>query len=52
MSSSYPAPHPSRPLADELAHIFDEVVSHPCALARYARSGWWAGVPRAKVART
>ena len=33
MSSSRPAPHPSRPTADELAHIFDEVVSHPCALA-------------------
>ena len=46
MSSSYPAPHPSRPTAYELAHIFDEVVFHPCALSRYARSGWWAGVPR------
>ena len=50
MSSSYPAPHPSRPTADELAHIFDEVVS-PCALSRYARSGWWAGVPREGAAR-
>ena len=35
----------------DLAQIRHTRVSHPCALRRYARSGWWAGVPHSKAAR-
>jgi hypothetical protein len=32
--------------AGGLARFRHEVVSHAYALRRYARSGWWAGVPQ------
>lgn len=31
--------------ATQLARIFAEVVHHSYEFPRYARSGWWAGVP-------
>ena len=45
MSSSDPAPHPSRPTADELAHIFDEVVSPVRTLALRSQRVVGRGAP-------
>ena len=35
----------------EVAHIRHERVSHAYGFRRYARSGWWAGVPRQKAGK-